>query len=143
MKTNRNDMNDREIMRIEPGILPLCNALNSFYGIVTLYSCEGHPRRPARPYVSFRAELEEAGWIQEAITDCRDRLTYNWWITGNFNSEGAWVYCLEPNDVRFRRPLRFGFLPNWRRERVDLDLKNIAHSIEMTLPRNLRKNGTI
>lgn len=143
MKTEREYRNDREYMLIEPGIKPLCDTLNSYDGIVTLYSCEGHPRRPARPYVSFRAELDEAKLIQDAITACRGKLTYVWWITGCFNPEGAWVYCLEPNDVRFRRTLRFGFLPNWRRERVDLDLKNIADSIEMTLPRNFRKNGPI
>lgn len=131
MKTESDYRNDCEFIRVEPGIQPLCDALNAVEGIVTLYSCEGHPRRPARPYVSFRAEVEVAYWIQEAIKSCRNRLAYNWWITGHFNDKGAWVYCLEPNDVRFSRPLRFGFLPNWRRERVDLDLRQIAHRIKM------------
>ena len=141
LKTESDYRNDREYMRIEPGIKPMCDTLNSYNSIVSLYSCEGHPRRPARPYVSFRAELDEAELIQDAITACRDKLTYNWWITGCFNPEGVWVYCLEPNDVRFSRPLRFGFLPNWRREWVDLDLEYIRHSIEMTFPRNLRKTN--
>ncbi|WP_261643099.1 hypothetical protein [Erwinia mallotivora] len=116
---------------IEPGILPVCNALNSFEGITTLYSCEGHTWYSFRPYVSFRADEYLARMISAAVGHDMG-LMYNWWVTGNFNESGEWMYCLEPNDIRIRRSLRFGIFPVWSRKVMDRELQNIAENI-MTL----------
>lgn len=113
---------------IEPGILPVCDALNSIKGITTLYSCEGHPWRPARPYVSFRCDEDKARKVNESVKTGRE-LTYVWWVTGNFTPDGEWIYCLEPNDIRVKRPLRFGILPAWNRQMMNDDLSKIANKI--------------
>ncbi|WP_210461786.1 hypothetical protein [Pantoea ananatis] len=142
MKTNRDYINDSENAFIEPGIRPLCDALNAIEGIVTLYSCEGHPRRPARPYVSFRASEDQARLVQLALTH-NDRLIYHWWVTGNFNRWGVWMYCLEPNDVRIGRPLHFGVLPTWKRNVMDRELLHLAESITAIFDHNFPKNSPI
>ena len=47
---------------IEPGILPVCKALNAIGGIQTVWSCEGHPWRLvlSKPYVMFTAPQDFA-----------------------------------------------------------------------------------
>lgn len=102
---------------IEPGIRPLCDALNAIDGVKTRWSCEGHSGWQTlswsrfgfreRPYVVFTAPEAVALEIQKVVWkgQMADMLKLTWWITGNFAPltdyrDGDWQWCLEPNDYR-------------------------------------------
>lgn len=86
---------------IEQGVKPLCNALNSLPGVFTIWSCEGHPDRHARPYVVFVTDHSTAFGIHCAI-QARPGLglRFNWGVTASFREDGSLQYVLEPHDYR-------------------------------------------
>lgn len=110
-------------MLIERGIGPVCDALNRIDGVRTLWSCEGHPCRPSRPYVVFEAPEPVALQVHRAIeaTHVDGSLIYCWWLTANFRDNGVLQWCIEPN---CRIP-RWRFLPIARKS-VDEELRRLA-----------------
>jgi hypothetical protein len=113
---------------IEKGIRPVCDALNAISGVRTLWSCEGHPHRPSRPYVVFEAPEIVALGIHRALGlgDGGGTLVYCWWLTANFRDNGQLQWCIEPN---CRIP-RWRYLPVARRA-VDAELLRLAAVIRI------------
>nr|WP_223965201.1 hypothetical protein [Burkholderia diffusa] len=110
-------------MLIDGGIRPVCDALNGIEGVRTLWSCEGHPFRPSRPYVVFEASESFALQVHWAIGPGHGdgSLRYVWWLTANFRDNGVLQWCIEPNC----------HIPRWRylpiaRRKVDAELKRLA-----------------
>lgn len=119
-------------MLIEPGIRPVCDALNRLDDVRTLWSCEGHPFRVSRPYVVFEAPEAVAFRLHKKIhpESVDASLEYCWWLTANFRPDGRLQWCLEPNCN----------IPRWRylpflRRKVDAELVRLAALIETTLIR--------
>jgi hypothetical protein len=89
---------------IEPGIRPLCDALNAIPGVSTVYSCEGHWQRGYQPFVMFDAPNDIALRIHRLLgcgdggDDGHGTLGICWWLQARFNNEGTLRYILEPND---------------------------------------------
>ena len=108
----------------EPGIRPVCSALNSLCGVHTLWSCEGHAIRSYRPYVVFVAEQRLAFRIHTAI-ECGHLsgfLKYCWATSANFRDDGTLQYTTELSDTRLRR---WWFYPLMR-GRVDAEIARLA-----------------
>lgn len=115
---------------IEPGIRPLCDELNAIEGVQTLWSCEGHPHRPSRPYVIFEAPEDVALRIHRAlgIGDGNGALKYVWWLTANFRANGQLQWCIEPNcEIPFWR-----YLPCVRGS-LDSELRRLASLIRTSI----------
>lgn len=94
---------------IEPGIRPVCDALNTIPGIITLWSCEGHSwTRP--PFVTFKASIDVAFKIHKLLGYGHGdgRLKYCWWVRANFLEDGTLQFTLLPNDWRFTEDYRRG-----------------------------------
>lgn len=113
-------------MFIEPGIRPVCDALNHFEGVRTLWSCEGHPFRPSRPYVVFEAPETFALRVHQAIEAAQfgGRLHYCWMLSANFRTCGQLQWCIEPNC----------HIPRWRyltiaRRKLDAELWQLAATL--------------
>lgn len=91
---------------IEPGILPVCNALNACVGVRTVWSCEGHPWRlvPSKPYVIFTAPQSFSFQLHQQLLPAYDdgRLTFSWELHARFQDDGNLIYWLSPNDWRRR-----------------------------------------
>ncbi len=117
--------------RIESGVLPLCEVLNAIDGISTLWSCEGHPERPTPPFVVFFCSETIAAKLDRDILLARRKglLKFNWWVRGNFDTNNVWRYTIEPNDRAISRPLRFGFLPNWKTRDMRTELARMSEII--------------
>jgi hypothetical protein len=90
---------------IEPGIRPVCDALNSIPGVVTAYSCEGHWIDGRHPFVIFDAPGDVALRIHRLIGHGYGdgRLKVCWWLQGRFQDDGSMRYIIEPNDYRISR----------------------------------------
>ncbi|MCE2571843.1 hypothetical protein [Motilimonas eburnea] len=119
---------------IEPGILPLTNALQSI-GCNPLASCEGHikpkswfswfiQREPVKPYVLFYASVDLAKEINRVIENFRTwKSFYNYRLTGYFHPKnGALIWVIEPCDVR----LKAG---NANRKLINADIANLANEL--------------
>lgn len=87
---------------IEPGVKPLCDALNALPGVHTLWSCEGHPRHASRPYVTFIAPADTAFAVHQAIGKDHEAvgLHFSWNMVATFRDDGTMQYTIEPNDYR-------------------------------------------
>lgn len=117
---------------IEPGILPVCDALNSIPGVNTIYSCEGHAAYLKRPYVMFTAPQELALRIHRSLglgVGHDLSLKYCWWLRAHFQDDGSITYCLEPNDYRITGRYRFTF-PAWWRNSMNRELLRLAQVIK-------------
>lgn len=119
---------------IEPGILPLVEALRATWRIQTQFSCEGHKgRRGAElnpmPHVYFIAHQYVAQAIDTLAVALRnpprpeDKLWFDWRISAYFsifNGEHALIWRLEPRR-HSRRP--------WSRRNMDADLRTLTRLI--------------
>jgi hypothetical protein len=122
-----------QVPLIEPGIAPLCAALNRNPALRTVWSCEGHPWRPLqRPYVVFVGPQSFAFALNEALRPDKGRntgLRFFWRVTAYFHDDGSLQFLLEPSDRRFNDFSRLG-LPRWTRAQADGDLALIERLIE-------------
>jgi hypothetical protein len=118
---------------IEPGIAPLCDAINHIPGVHTLWSCEGHPRDGTRPYVVFEAPHDFSFALHQQLSGAnafRKTLRFNWRIMANFQESGRLQWILEIDDVRIRPPNLVGVLigrNHWSRAQADADIIKIAN----------------
>lgn len=87
---------------IEPGVQPLCDALNALPDTYTLWSCEGHPERAFAPYVTFVAPQETAFKLSRVI-EGSPFLKFNWELSAWFREDGSLQYTVRPNDRRLIR----------------------------------------
>ncbi len=110
---------------IEPGILPVCNALNARDGFRTLWSCEGHYGSPSMPFVIFQASQDTAFELDKLLTTAFEdgRLCFWWNLTANFRDDGSLQYRISPNDSRMRQNWRY--LPLVRKQ-IDRELVKLA-----------------
>jgi hypothetical protein len=117
---------------IEPGILPVCDALNAIPGVCTKYSCEGHTVILKRPYVMFTAPEGIALKLHRSLGIGRGidkTLKYNWCITAHFQDDGSTSYCLQPNDYRLLGKSWWPF-PKWWRRSMDSELIGLASVLQ-------------
>lgn len=94
---------------IEKGILPVCEVLNAIPGVSTVYSCEGHPRRPSPPYVSFKSGNEFALKVHKLLDtgSAGGKLKFLWMLTAAFDKDDEFMFTIESNDVRvLREPIK-------------------------------------
>jgi hypothetical protein len=115
---------------IEPGVQPLCDALNALPGVSTLWSCEGHPDRPSRPYVIFSAPESIAFSLHQKLERGADvdALEFSWWLKAHFDAAGAMQYTIEPNDYRIPGD-PWPFRRKWNRKGMDQELKRLANLV--------------
>lgn len=106
---------------VEPGIRPVCEALNAIPGVATIYSCHGH--RGSNPFVLFYAPLEtahrlfvglERAWMTEQIAD-------QWLMTADLYAYPDLRFMITPN----RRDDRLWF-PWISRRRCKRELWSLA-----------------
>lgn len=100
----------RDTPIIEPGIKPLCDALNALPGTKTVWSCEGHPSKFGGiyvPYVVFKTDEDTARKIDKEIANRHHGLQFLWMLSGYFDPHGQWHYKIESNDIAI---LRHGFI---------------------------------
>lgn len=120
---------------IEPGIGPLCDALNALPDVHTLWSCEGHPDLPARPYVTFIADKDTAFKVHLAIgPNCgKLGLEFNWGMEANFRQDGSMQYTIAPNDYRVSQGTwhRWWSANRWDRRKMNADLMRLAAIVAM------------
>ncbi len=116
---------------IEPGILPVCDVLNSIPDTHTLWSCEGHPERPSRPYVTFIAPQKTAFKVHQLLSPggLNGSLEYCWWVMASFRDDGSLQYTIEPNDYRI---LERHWLPfrRWTNVSMNQELLRLARLLE-------------
>jgi len=114
---------------IENGIRPVCDVLNSFNGVKTLWSCEGHPERPVPPYVSFESSQEFAFRVHCLLGsgNANGKLKYCWWITAHFNDHGRLTYKIGSNDFRILEERKFfWFRLQWSKAEMNTELLMLA-----------------
>ena len=111
---------------IEAGILPVCDALNEIEGVQTAWSCEGHFRRPASPFVIFHApeKFVRTLQIELDLRTASGELSYPWWIRGNF-IDGVLQWQLEAN----RKFSHLDFLPVYRKHFIGREILRLAAAI--------------
>lgn len=118
---------------IEPGVKPLCDALNSLHGVYTVWSCEGHPNRGAAPFVIFVTDQATAFKVTSVIAADRDEtgLHFNWWTTATFREDGSLQYAIKPDDYRIPSGTwwRFWPLPRWSQRVMMNDLARLAELV--------------
>lgn len=117
-------------MEIENGIRPVCDALNSISGVRTLWSCEGHPNIPLRPYVAFECTQDFAFSVHKLLDagHASAKLKYSWRITASFKDNGHLQYLIEPNDTRIRK--RFWLIRNWKQAVMNEELLRLAELLK-------------
>jgi hypothetical protein len=96
---------------IEPGVRPLCDALNALPDTYTLWSCEGHPEMASTPFVTFVAPQEIAFKLSRLI-ECSPILKFNWTMSAWFREDGSLQYTVRPDDSRL---IRKGIVDWWPR----------------------------
>lgn len=118
---------------IEAGVRPLCDALNGLPGVFTIWSCEGHPERPSRPFVTFLAPETTAFTVHCAIEPSNEKLGlhFNWWLTSHFREDGSVQYTIEPNDYRISTVTwqRWFSLRRWNHRIMLNDLSRLAELV--------------
>lgn len=117
---------------IEPGIAPLCAALNRVPEVRTIWSCEGHPSEGHRPYVVFSAPQPFAFALDRAL--CHESrfasgLRFIWKVTANFRDDGSLQWTIDPNDERFVTRGLLG-ISRWSRKQVDADVVVLARIVD-------------
>ncbi|WP_139335765.1 hypothetical protein [Janthinobacterium sp. TND4EL3] len=119
---------------VEAGVIPLCDALNSLPGVFTIWSCEGHPERASRPFVTFVAPKELAFKVHRAIEERGQDLglNFNWWLTANFRDDGSMQYTIEPNDYRVSKGAwqRWWSSRRWSHRVMLKDLSRLATLVQ-------------
>lgn len=119
---------------IEPGVKPLCDALNALPGVFTLWSCQGHPVWASEPYVTFIADDTTAFKVHQSIGPDHDQLGlhFNWWLFASFRDDGTMQYTIEPNDYRVSkgRWQRWWSLFHWNHRRMLNDLARLAEIVQ-------------
>lgn len=115
---------------IEPGVRPLCDALNALPDTYTLWSCEGHPERAFEPYVTFMAPQEIAVKLSKAI-ECSPFLKFNWEMSAWFREDGSLQYTVRPNDRRLIRKGGVSWWPrlHWSYAEMCVELINFARLV--------------
>lgn len=115
---------------IEPGIKPVCDALNALPGVFTLWSCEGHPEHASRPFVTFIADEATAFKVHCAIGPDNDEfgLHFCWWLLASFRDDGTMQYTIEPNDNRVSKGTwqRWWSSRRWDHRVMEKDLSRLA-----------------
>ena len=117
---------------IEPGIAPLCAALNRAPDVTTIWSCEGHPSEGHRPYVVFAAPQAFAFAIDRALSHpmpAAAELQFVWKLMANFRDDGTLQWIIDPNDERFSVPGLFG-RARWTRKLADADIAVLARLVD-------------
>lgn len=115
---------------IEPGVKPVCDALNSIAGVHTLWSCEGHPELPARPYVTFIAPQETALRLSRLLGHGHGdgTLKYCWRLTANFRDDGSLQYTIKQADRRINGDaFRWWWSRQWDKRVMKEELANFAN----------------
>jgi hypothetical protein len=121
---------------IEPGIRPVCDALNAIPNVTTCWSCQGHPERPSPPFVIFKAPLERAYEIHCMLGSGHgpdQSLRICWLVTANFYGDnGSLQFMISPNDQRFPGS-KWRFFRRWNRALVDADIERMAYMLQSYL----------
>lgn len=121
---------------IEKGIKPVCDVLNSIPGVKTLWSCEGHPERPAAPYVTFMADTGFAYSVYKMLgrAAAHNELDYCWRLRADFIEGGELQYTIESNDVRVLGPrrswLNLFVVYHWSKSEMDRELLRLANLLK-------------
>lgn len=119
-------------IQIEPGIKPVCDALNGIDGVQTLWSCEGHRSRNMSPYVVFSAPQTTSFFIDQLLARCGGRggneLKYVWSLSANFRDDGSLQYMIKSSD---RRVLFPGLFFGWRKRGMYAELDRMATLIRV------------
>lgn len=115
---------------IEPGVQPLCDALNALPDTYTLWSCEGHPETASTPFVTFIAPQETAFKLSKII-ECSPFLKFNWTMSAWFREDGALQYTVRPDDSRLIRKGIVGWWPRmqWSYAEMCVELINFARLV--------------
>lgn len=117
------------LAQIEPGVRPLCDAINELPDTYTLWSCEGHPEREAKPYVTFIAPQDIAFSLSRLI-EFSPHLKFNWVLTAGFREDGSMQYTLRPCDIRLTRQ-GFAWRPRkqWSHDQMCAELLRLAQLV--------------
>jgi len=122
---------------IEPGVRPLCDALNSLSGVNTLWSCEGHPEDGSRPYATFIAPSEIAFAIHQVVSplNVAGGLNFIWDLVATFRDDGTIQYTIQPNDYRISEGTwwRWWSRNRWSRRSMSADLERLAVLVKQLL----------
>lgn len=115
---------------IEPGILPVCDALNAIPEITTIYSCAGHWSRECSPFVMFDAPNDVALKIHRLLGYGHGdgSLAIVWWMQARFKEDGSLIYIIQTNDYRIPNS---SWLPSrwWLWFKINDELKRLAKLI--------------
>lgn len=115
---------------IEPGIKPVCDALNALPSVFTLWSCEGHPEDGSQPYVTFIADTATAFNVHSAIgpDSGKSGLLFCWCLNASFRNDGSMQYTIEPNDYRISKHSwqRWWSRRRWNQRLVETDLSRLG-----------------
>lgn len=110
----------------------MCDVLNSIPGVRTLWSCEGHPERPAAPYVTFMADAGFAYSVFNLLerAAAQNELVFCWRLRADFIEGGELQYTIESNDIRVlgRRRSWFDWFSanHWSKSEMDQELLRLA-----------------
>jgi hypothetical protein len=123
---------------IEPGVRPLCDALNALPDTYTLWSCEGHPEMASTPFVTFVAPQEIAFKLSRLI-ECSPFLKFNWTMSACFREDGSLQYTVRPDDIRFIRKGIVGLWPRmrWSYDEMCIELSNLSQLISQGFERKI------
>ncbi|MBD8051128.1 hypothetical protein [Limnohabitans radicicola] len=114
---------------VEPGVRPLCDALNALPDTYTLWSCEGHPGREAKPFVTFIAPQDIAFSLSRLI-ECSPYLKFNWVLTAGFREDGSLQYTLRPSDIRLNRQwFSWWSRKQWSHDKMCAELLRLAQLV--------------
>ena len=122
---------------IEPGIRPVCDALNAIPGVKTEWSCEGHTggtKGPTGPFVIFTAPVSTAFEVHRLLEQWigDDSLQFVWQLTANFQDNGTTQYIIKNNDYRVPGG-RYSLFRKWNRRSMDAELIHMAQLLKSTL----------
>jgi hypothetical protein len=117
---------------IEPGIKPVCEALNSIPNVHTIWSCDGHPWQQKQPYVVFITDQDTAFRVSRLLDVEHEAgwLHYCWSLSANFRDDGSLQYTIKPSDYRlYDGSMHWWSLCLWNRKAIIKELNNLALSI--------------
>jgi hypothetical protein len=118
---------------IEPGIQPVCAALNRIPGVATRWSCEGHPDGIRTPYVTFVAAEEFARQVNFLLAHGHgpdDSLKRYWSLSGSFDPDGELQWTLRAAPGQYIHwPFRF-----WWRRKMNTELQRLANLLATMTP---------
>ncbi|MBD6984204.1 hypothetical protein [Vibrio parahaemolyticus] len=122
----------RSYYDLDPKIAPLVHVLNSFDGVTTIASCQGHAAGWLEPpYVYFNAPLP---LVQQIVTTIRqahldDKFHHAWKITGEFNEQNQLTFTLSSPyyDENYLEKRIISLA--WHRQKVDEDIHTLSHCL--------------